>query len=692
MAINQAKFLQPIRSAAIYSSYEAALVALETMKANLTDVNAADGISVVVRYEVGDEPNKIVKSLFGIFHTESNSFTTYSFDDKSMNELYTTIDELGDEIDALGNSGTSGVIDTKIEAAINDLTTSVTSTNGTLVNVTVGQSEGLLSVANVDESALTNKFTAVDKSISDLEKAIGEGGSVDAQITSAIEALDATVSGGSVVEGKHVAVEVVEVDGKITTVNVNEADIASAAALTGVDGRLKTAEDAITTLNGDANINGSVKAQIKAAEDALQAKIDEVSAEAKSYEMKEVTGTALTELGENVREAYQLFETVGSGTPAPIGDAIKIYKDSSLKSVSFADQTLTFTYILNTGNEDVVDIDVSSFLDENEFIDGLQVVDHKVSVKVDSTSEDFLTVSTNGVKLSGVQTAINDTIAAEIVKLDANVTNQSPKYVTVNVVEADGVITQVNVTEDALTTKFTEVENSISAETAARVAADEKLATDINDAKSELAGQIESVSGNLSSVSGSYLTNITVNGVEGSVANNMATVTVDGGDVALSTDYVSANYETVEGKTFTAAKAGDSIDTAIKAVDTNVATLLGAVLENEETTAAAITAINDAAGLSKNAGYPVNTSANYISGATNLVDADNKLDAAIKANAEAIEATKDAAISVVAGNGIEITGEGTEKTIAVKADPSVFTVEGGTLTFVENANIDCGTF
>lgn len=727
MAINQAKFLQPLRSKAIYDNYDAALAALETMRANLTGVDEADGISVVVRYHAVENGGAIVKSLFGIFHTGTNSFTTYSFDDKSMKELYETIDGLGDEIDALtGTTSTSGIIDTKIEAAINALDASETG-EGELVKVTVEQTNGAVSNVSVDEEDLAAKFTAVEKSISDetaareagdktlqdnitaaegrigaLETAIGEGGSVEAQITAAIQELDATVGEGSVAEGKHVSVQVVEVDGKITEVNVNESDIASAAALAGVDGRLATAEGTIATLNGDENTTGSVKEQIKVAKEALQAEIDAVSAEAKSYEMVKVTGEELAALGANVQEAYQLYETVGTAS-TKAGEAIKIYKDTSLKSVSFADQILTFTYILADGSENVVNVDVSSFLDENEFIDGLQVVDHKVSVKIADGSEKFLTVDANGLKLSGVQTAINDTIATEVGKLDAYVTSADNEYVTVKVVETDGKITAVNVDELGLGNELDRIDSAITAETAAREADKADLEGKIASAKTDLEGQIasaktdleaaiEEVSDSLSAVSGSYLTNITVNGVAGSVANNMATVTVDGGDVALSTEYASVTYASVEGKTFTAAKAGDTIDAAIKAVDTNVATLLDAVLENEATTAAAITAINTAAGLSENATYTPNASANYIADATNLVDADNKLDAAIKVNADAIEETKNAAISVVAGNGIEITENGTEKTIAVKADKTVFTVEDGTLKLSEKANIDCGTF
>ena len=63
------------------------------------------------------------------------------------------------------------------------------------------------------ESGLDTRLKAV-------EDAVGEGGSVDTQITNAIAELDADVTSAEVETGKGLQVQVVEVDGKITTVNV----------------------------------------------------------------------------------------------------------------------------------------------------------------------------------------------------------------------------------------------------------------------------------------------------------------------------------------------------------------------------------------------------------------------------------------------------------------------------------------
>lgn len=80
-----------------------------------------------------------------------------------------------------------------------------------------------------------------------------------------------------------------------------------------------------------------------------------------------------------------------------------------------------FIYIKFT-NGDLVTIDVKELLDENEFADGLQVVDGVVSVLRDSESERWLTVSSTGVKVSGIQ--------AEIDRLDERVDNEIERATT----------------------------------------------------------------------------------------------------------------------------------------------------------------------------------------------------------------------------------------------------------------------
>lgn len=195
----------------------------------------------------------------------------------------------------------------------------------------------------------------------------------------------------------------------------------------------KANAEAISVLNGDAETAGSVAKAVADAKSELlgdaaegyntlgklEDKILAVEDAAKTYTISAVTVSG----EENVLEAYALYDE--DGTQA--GETIKIYKDQSLKNVELSGQTLVFTYELAAGSEKTVSVDVSAFLSESEFNNGLQVVDHKVSVKIDTSSEEFLSVSANGIKLSGVQDAIDDAVAKK------NVEAEGDRYISATV-------------------------------------------------------------------------------------------------------------------------------------------------------------------------------------------------------------------------------------------------------------------
>ena len=142
------------------------------------------------------------------------------------------------------------------------------------------------------------------------------------------------------------------------------------------------------------------------------------------------------DLPANVREQYKLVD--GSGNQ--FGDTvIKIYKDSSVYKayighiddtiVSPTDPTvvpgvseeeaLCIIYYTTEGTYQLVAINIEEFIQENEFGDGLQVLNHIVSVKIDESGEPFLTVSPSGIKLDGVQEAIDNAVEAEQARAEA---------------------------------------------------------------------------------------------------------------------------------------------------------------------------------------------------------------------------------------------------------------------------------
>lgn len=134
----------------------------------------------------------------------------------------------------------------------------------------------------------------------------------------------------------------------------------------------------------DYNVGFSTNDLTDELKDRYDGAVSGVSANAESITglQEEIDGLKVVKVTEglesNVKEAYQLQDKDG----VAVGAQINVYKDSSLKNVELVDQKLRFTYILESGEESEVDLDVASFLAESEFKNGLEVVDGVVNVKV----------------------------------------------------------------------------------------------------------------------------------------------------------------------------------------------------------------------------------------------------------------------------------------------------------------------
>lgn len=340
---------------------------------------------------------------------------------------------------------------------------------------------------------------------------------------------------------------------------------------------------------------GITSTNAQAAFKELKKAIDDVDSAAKSYKIiKETKETPNVTLDANVLEQYKLQQTV-NGVTSIEGETIKIYKDSSLKSVELVDQKLVFTYILADDTEKTVSVDISTFLAESEFANGLQVTNHVVSVKIDPTSEEFLTVGEGGVKLAGVQNAINDAIAG----LDVTDTAEPGQYVS-KVSETDGKIAveRVNVSDARLNGYAKGTNADAILETDSLKVALGKLENQVDKAKAAATTKV----------------------VEGTDdGNNMEIASAKETDG--STTY-TINLTDVASKT-----ALDAEIAARKAVDGQ---------DGKK--------------------YAANTGTNYISDATSLNNADVKLDTALKAEADrakGAETSIDAAIGLTKGENNE---------------------------------------
>ena len=251
--------------------------------------------------------------------------------------------------------------------------------------------------------------------------------------------------------------------------------IASADTINVALSKLENKANAITISNADGSINVApsatgtdINVNIKEGEKVIRK--DGKGGLFTDIKISGATQEELGGLGANVKEAYKLLDSNGE----QLGDWIKIYKDSALKEVylghvddKLADDSspvvtsgkgetaLCFIYYTVEGKYQLVAVNVESFLQESEFKDGLLVDNHQVKVKIDASSEkdsqdkpaSFLTVGSNGLKLSGIKEEITRNIAA----LDYTDTAVDGKYVT-KVDEADGKISveRANVSDAVL--------------------------------------------------------------------------------------------------------------------------------------------------------------------------------------------------------------------------------------------------
>ena len=98
-------------------------------------------------------------------------------------------------------------------------------------------------------------------------------GSVANSIDKAVTALDATVGGTTIAKDKHVAVEVVQTDGKLTGLTVTENDIASAATLASVKTKQEANTALLTGIPTDKKVKGYVDDAVAAAQKAATTKV-----------------------------------------------------------------------------------------------------------------------------------------------------------------------------------------------------------------------------------------------------------------------------------------------------------------------------------------------------------------------------------------------------------------------------------
>lgn len=386
--------IQLFRNSTVLDNRTAAINKLNEF---VTNKNIQDGTPVLARYNDGN----VVKTLLALFYVNDSTIRYDIVGDSADTEAalaklksellggasddYNTLKKLEDKITVLnGSDTTEGSVAKAVKDAVEALDVAEIKEDGKAI-VAVSETDGKISATTGDISA---EHVIQDAATSKTVKA-------------AIDELSGTVAANKVVAED--ASVVVTPKGNETSVKVG---IANGEHVLSIDGGLKTDIKLVEVADGlDANT-------------------------AKAYKLQ---GTDGTQLGAqiNIPKDSSLKE-VYLGTT---GDTVNETSGKVTKGESTDPQSLNFVYHLENGKYSLAAVDVSKFLTESEFKDGLVVADNVVKVKVDTASENFLSVGTAGVKLSGVQDAIDAAKASATTVVDA----AADTHISVSEsIEADG--------------------------------------------------------------------------------------------------------------------------------------------------------------------------------------------------------------------------------------------------------------
>ena len=214
------------------------------------------------------------------------------------------------------------------------------------------------------------------------------------------------------------------------------------------------------------------------ADSAINVRIDTLSESSKLnvVDVEKVTSG----LSQTIRESYKFKKADGTYIP----QTVDIYKDSSLINVVLKKidnkKYLVFTYVLKDGTQKDIQVDVEELLIESEFGDGLSASSDgdvvRVKVKRDPSSDNYLSVSSDGVKISGIASAFGD-INTSINNLRTDVGLKADKTYVDNELAKKATVDSLNTLSDLVSKKAnTDDVNSKLADKADKVYVDGELA------------------------------------------------------------------------------------------------------------------------------------------------------------------------------------------------------------------------
>ena len=132
-------------------------------------------------------------------------------------------------------------------------------------------------------------------------------------------------------------------------------------------------------------------------------------------------------------------------------DASKFVKDGMLKSATYDAKThiLTLTFNTDSGKTEPITVDLGTLVDTYTAGDGLYFSDagnHTFAIKIATGSEEFLSVDANGLKISGIGTAISTAVGDAKTELEGKISAEAERAtaaenaldVRLDVIEGEG--------------------------------------------------------------------------------------------------------------------------------------------------------------------------------------------------------------------------------------------------------------
>ena len=525
--VQNVKFLRNLNP---FESREAARTALENNKGV-----AEDGTSLLARYTVSGEVKTIVGYVAVVGTTHHLTIIDVEGASGDVEELRKEINaKLGSgitsantataQLAALSGNGKSTSADTSVEGAKryadelkNQMDYSGVTTGDGVYVTNVTQADGIVSATTATLPSVTDAKVAKNVVVSVSE---------DKGLIS--------IERGTISSSADTMVLTDNADGGVNfEVNIDGASIVQDPT----SNKIKVADSALTQYFGD--------------EKTIHAEVDSATNKKTFNTLLKIVKNASPSSTE-VKEEYFLADADGNAITG--ADTIKIYKDSHIVSIKYITdsgdtehyQNLEYKYIDVSGNTKTEYVNISSLVLEAEFASGVTFSDGVAHGVVDPQSEKnsqdiaFLTVGTDGFKISGIK----DEIDRKINALDATVTDAtSGNHVTIKIEELDGKLVQSGLTIE---------ENDIAS------------ATDLAALSGKTITAITSTNGSITA------------SISNEAGNKTADIQTDADKIQMSGFSADAN------SALSGISEGDSIATAFEKTNT-------VITENEQVTANALT-------------------------------------------------------------------------------------------------------